>query len=111
MRIAYVHLENGVNVTSMRDDSHESKPKDIVAICPKDDKGNWITDLDVLDIIDGVASFNKSKYDAKLIQLTNEQDLENLNNLPFEEAEARLRALDKSTLDPVIADIIKCMMG
>ena len=43
---AYIHEENGKLVTSKRN----HKPPKMVCECPKDENGNYIVDLDVIDV-------------------------------------------------------------
>lgn len=58
---AYIHYEDGKLATSLRD----HKPKDMVCLCPKDESGEWVIDLDVLVISEDQATIDKDKLAAK----------------------------------------------
>ena len=59
----YVYLENGKPVTTSRN----HKPPYFICMCPKDSKGEYITDIEILDVDESAktAVLNKSKRSAR----------------------------------------------
>jgi len=102
MNIGYVHIENGIPVTSKRNHT----PPNMITKCPKDDKNDYITDIDVLDIDTNLrtAKFNQTKYDQKESnRVTLEAEIQAKVNLEAQEK----TAVDAIDVDNMVDDLTK----
>jgi len=112
--IAYVHLENGKTVTSRRN----HKPRGLICECPKDAQGEWITDINILDVdpVAKTAVFNQTKFDlveesratkSADDQATRDLDISQRNDVMAIDVDKMVNDLDKTKLKKVLRWLIK----